>query len=366
MFKNKTTKKRHSDSRMTLTAKDKEVRSSFKTKKSKIAKLKREKDTIKNRIKSLSPPKTPEQCAIIQSLKRKLTEIKKKIASIRDQTNLINYEIKTHRLRVEYHHKCQDQSKSKDRTKRSRADILDEYMTLVDVNYMPKESRKKILAINYECMECGAQCRIDSVRASLLCTKCGCVQSYMDSDTSTPSFKEMDQKNMSHSYGYQRSNHFCEWLSQFQAKERKDIPDDVYNKIRNEMKKAYFTEFDKLTPKRTHEFLKKLGLQSYYDHIPYIMSTINGIPPPCLDPETEIMLKKMFQLVQKPWIKIKPPTRKNFLSYSYIIHKFCELLELDHLLKYFPLLKNIDRLREQDQYWKKICAILKWEYYPSI
>jgi len=381
MFKAKSTKKHHSDNRMTLTAKDKQVRSSFKTKQTKVSKLKKDKATIKARIHKLSNARTPDEFTILHALKQKLRAIKKDIARLKEATDVTKHDIKTHRLMSEYITRCQEQSNSKERRRfffttpgpkavskksRTRADILDEYMHTVDDDYMPKASRKKKFVIAHNCVNCATLCRIDPMHAELTCTNCGCVQSYLDSDINPPSFKELDQKNMSHSYGYQRSNHFSEWLSQFQAKERKEIPEEVYNQIRNEMKKAQFTEFDKLTPKRTHDFLKKLGLQPYYDHIPYIMSAINGIPPPCLNPETENMLKKMFQMVQKPWEAVRLPTRKNFLSYSYTIHKFCELLELDHLLKYFPLLKNIDRLREQDQYWKKICAILKWEYYPSV
>jgi len=58
--------------------------------------------------------------------------------------------------------------------------------------------------------------------------------------------------------------------------------------------------------------------------------------------------------------------RKNFLSYSYVLHKFCQLLELDHLLKHFPLLKSREKLHQQDKIWKLICRDLQWEYIPSI
>ena len=61
-----------------------------------------------------------------------------------------------------------------------------------------------------------------------------------------------------------------------------------------------------------------------------------------------------------------PATRKNFLSYSYVIHKFCELLEFDHLLEYFPLLKSREKLHQQDLIWTKICRDLKWQFIPSL
>ena len=73
----------------------------------------------------------------------------------------------------------------------------------------------------------------------------------------------------------------------------------------------------------------------------------------------------MFMMIQEPWEIYKPKGRKKFLSYSYILYKFCELLELDDLLEYFPLLKSPEKLKEQDQVWKKFCGYLKWEYYPT-
>ena len=61
-----------------------------------------------------------------------------------------------------------------------------------------------------------------------------------------------------------------------------------------------------------------------------------------------------------------PKERKNFLSYSYVLHKFCQLLELDNLLTSFPLLKSIKNLKEQEDVWEKICKHLRWEFISSI
>ena len=60
------------------------------------------------------------------------------------------------------------------------------------------------------------------------------------------------------------------------------------------------------------------------------------------------------------------PEKKEFLSYSYVLHKFCELLELDDLLEFFPLLKSREKLKQQDKIWINICKELQWQYIPSI
>jgi hypothetical protein len=73
----------------------------------------------------------------------------------------------------------------------------------------------------------------------------------------------------------------------------------------------------------------------------------------------------MFYKIQEPWEKFKHPKRKNFLSYSYVLRKICELLELDHLLDIFPLHKDIDKVIENDSLWQKICNYLNWQFIPS-
>ena len=112
--------------------------------------------------------------------------------------------------------------------------------------------------------------------------------------------------------------------------------------------------------------LKKLRLHQYYEHIPHIISKITGNLPPTINRETEERLKSMFRDIQMPFARHCPKQRINFLSYSYVLNKMCQLLELDDFIKCFPLLKSRDKLRLQDKIWEKICEDNKWEYIPSI
>jgi hypothetical protein len=112
--------------------------------------------------------------------------------------------------------------------------------------------------------------------------------------------------------------------------------------------------------------LKKLNLNEYYEHIPYIKSKITGKPAPTINRKTEEKLKKMFDKIQEPFERHCPKDRINFLSYSYVLHKYCQLLELDEFIKCFPLLKSRSKLRAQDIIWKKICEDCNWQFYPSV
>ena len=122
----------------------------------------------------------------------------------------------------------------------------------------------------------------------------------------------------------------------------------------------------KLDAKKVKEILKNLGYQSYYEHVTHIISKLSGVPPPTINRDTEEKLRHMFKQIQVPFENHCPKSRINFLSYSYVLHKFCELLELDEFIKCFPLLKSREKLRQQDKIWELICRDLRWEFIPSI
>ena len=114
------------------------------------------------------------------------------------------------------------------------------------------------------------------------------------------------------------------------------------------------------------EILKKLKKNKYYEHVPHIINRLNGIPPPIMSRETEEELRRMFKEIQIPFHKYCPKARKNFLSYSYVLHKFVQLLELDEFLPCFMLLKSREKLHQQDLIWNKICKHLNWQFIKSL
>ena len=155
-------------------------------------------------------------------------------------------------------------------------------------------------------------------------------------------------------------------MAQFQAKESTEIPDEVYEKIIAEIKKERITDLSKLTTKKIRHYLKKIKLNKYYDHAAHILYQINGIQPPCMSKELEEKLRLMFKEIQGPFMEVCPKNRTNFLNYSYVLHKFVELLGLDKYIEYFPLLKDREKLHQSDMIWKKICEKLGWHFIKSI
>ena len=197
----------------------------------------------------------------------------------------------------------------------------------------------------------------------MTCNKCGYVENILI-DSDKPSYKE-PPKEVQY-YSYKRINHFNEWLAQFQAKETTQIPQEVYDKILLELKKERITNMVDINKNKIKEILKKLKFNKYYEHIPHIINKLNGIPAPVMSREVENMLRRMFKEIQVPFHKHCPKDRKNFLSYSFVLHKFVQLLSMDEFISCFPLLKSREKLHQQDVIWKKICEELHWEFVPSL
>jgi hypothetical protein len=121
-----------------------------------------------------------------------------------------------------------------------------------------------------------------------------------------------------------------------------------------------------LNPKKIKEILKRLRINKFYEHVPHILNRLTGIPIPHFESELEEKLRAMFKLIQPSFLRHAPPNRKNFLSYSYVLHKLLQLMGKDEFLESFSLLKSRQKLADQDNIFKKICQDLEWEFIPSL
>jgi hypothetical protein len=205
-------------------------------------------------------------------------------------------------------------------------DIVKEYMCNIDDTILYSKHNENL---NDKCSICKGQMCLSDLVSELVCRSCGNVKKVM---IITDKISYSDPQSEITYYTY-KNKHFI----------KSNIK---YNDIR--------------------EILKKLKYNKYYENIPHILSIVTGKRAPTLDRGSEEILRSLFKEIQIPFMNNCPPSRKNFLSYSYVLHKFCELLEYDHLLEYFSLLKSREKLHQQDLIWGKICNDLNWEYIPSL
>jgi hypothetical protein len=238
-------------------------------------------------------------------------------------------------------------------TKRvKKNNLMEKYCQRIDgirINHDDGSNRIKY------CDECDVEKILDITESAYICPCCGDTENVI-----------LDEDKQIKDYSpYRRLNHFKEWLNQFQAKQNPDISEQVFVDIIKELNKIRFNDLSKLNKNNMKAILKKLNYNIYYEHVAYIINKLNNLDPPRITRDMERLFINMFYKIQEPWENNKQQSRKNFLSYSYVLHKFCELLDLDHLLGCFPLHKDSNKIIENDNIWEKICRQLHWEFIPS-
>ncbi len=247
-----------------------------------------------------------------------------------------------------------------------RASVLDTYLSKIDKSYGVKS--KMIKKIDF-CKKCKENFNKDIEMITnhnegfMSCTRCGNME-YVVIESDKPNYK--DPPPEATYFAYKRTNHLNEILNQIQAKESTDIPDDVLELIKEEIRKERIKDLTKLTNAKVRHFLRKLNLNKYYEHIAHIINKLNGLPPPIITKPVEDKLRICFREIQGPWMEIAKKPKKNFLNYHYVLHKCVELLGHDEYKSLFPLLKSRDKLASHDVIWAVICEKLQWEFIRTV
>jgi hypothetical protein len=237
--------------------------------------------------------------------------------------------------------------------------IFQKYLSNIDETFLDINSFLRQTDVCQSCYK-GELIPMDD-EGVLICNLCFKNVQYLI-ENEKPSYKEPPKEVCF--YAYKKINHFKEILAQFQGKETTQIPAEVIENLKYQIKKERI-ECSKLTYYKTKELLKKLGYNKYYEHINFIKDKL-GIKPPIISQELEETLCNFFMEIQYPYAKHCPDYRVNFLHYYYVLYKLFELLDETQYLPEIPMLKDREKLIEQDTIWKKICEELDWEFIATI
>ncbi len=426
MFKQKNKKIIQSDNRITLDAKHNEIVKNFKDEYKNIKKYQQElnfyQDKLSKLIDNSSEIINPDDLANQFHLENKIKDLSSKISKLEMQKEETNYFIQTGTILYDYYNNLEDvatQPVEEDKpTKKvettpetpkilnffggggsapinevvveeddkegkraltmsdfveagasqnfDRASSLDTYLSKIDKSYGVKS--KVLKKIDF-CKKCKVNFNkdyemiINHNEGFMSCTKCGNME-YVVIESDKPNYK--DPPPEATYFAYKRTNHLNEILNQIQAKESTDIPDEVLELIKEEIRKERIKDLTKLTNAKVRHFLRKLNLNKYYEHIAHIINKLNGLPPPIITKPVEDKLRICFREIQGPWMEITKKPKKNFLNYHYVLHKCVELLGHDEYKSLFPLLKSREKLQSHDLLWKIICARLNWEFIKTI
>ena len=428
MFKQKNKKIIQCDSRITLDAKHNEIIKNFKEEQKNLKKyyleLKLEEEKLDKIQKNDSITLNPEDLTVIFLIQNNIDEFKEKIKNIELQSKETDYFIKTGNILYEYYNEMDDvgiqeddspnpKKKEKKEKKKvaigenepkigaffgipvkiedkepeennegkrvlkmndfvqmgtniDRASKLDAYLSKIDKTYGIR--RKVHNKIDF-CKKCKVtynkdyELIVNHIEGFMSCLKCGHME-YVIIESDKPNYK--DPPPEATYFAYKRTNHLNEILNQIQAKESTDIPDEVLDAVREEIRKERIKDLTELTNKKVRYYLRKLNLNKYYEHIAHIINRLNGLPPPIITKDIEDKIRIMFSAVNSAWGEIPKKPKKNFLNYNYVLYKFVELLDRDEYKVLFPLLKSRDKIVSHDVVWKEICEKLGWEFLRTI
>lgn len=363
----------HSDSRMSISAKHNETINKIEAENKNLPKYKKELNAL---LKSKNNKQTNK--LLTTDKKNEISEIDVKINQLNDKINSIE---KCENL-TEYLFNSIDFIKNIDgieytENNENKNDGIFKYVSMDmekknEDNYkmymkqcFPEEMNNIEYSSNtYTCKNCLNNMCQDSSSGLNICYSCGLTE--INSVSLTPEWNVSETHDFIKPYSYKRTSHFKEWITQIQGREGTYVPDNIINMIISEIKKERLTDKSLITYYKIKEFLKKLKLNKYYEHIPNIIHRITGNKQLIISQELEDKLIDMFNKIQDPFMKHCPKERKNFLSYSYTLYKFFELLNKPEYLIYFPLLKSREKLFEQERIWFLICKELDWQFNKCI
>jgi ribosomal protein L37AE/L43A len=320
--------------------------------------------------------KNIEDLKLISDLKEVQDELLHKIRNVETSEDEMKYYFETSEILDVYNELDVEPTKSKinisdyfkpsteqvsTKKQLTKKELLDKYLEITRLEYVVKARDN---CFNF-CTSCKQEMILKKQHGIYICTYCGLTYA-LPVDAETNKLNNVIVTDTPKYSIYQRKNHFREWLNQIQAKESTDIPNEVFDTIIVELNKLHFQNLAELNPTIIRKILKKVGMSKYYENAFHIIYRLNGLQPPTFSRDKEEKLLFYFKQIEEPFKLYKKKNRKNILRYSYILFKLCELLELDEFLHCFKLLKNRNKLLEQDAIWQMICNHLQWEFIPSI
>lgn len=318
-------------------------------------------DKIKKQIEIKDPLKKLKAFEIIQK-QNELKKIYNEIEIIKNKEEEIDYHFKTSKILSKYYSEYHNEYESTENlfTVDEKKNIIIEFFQVLNLDVPAKfQSNLHLFEDSQKCKSCNeSDTMIESEMST--CKNCGVISDKIISHKL--SYKEI-QDNYSYTPSdlfYKRIDYFKQMLNQFQGNEQTDIPQSVIDAVLLQLKVERIDNLSKLNNSLVRRLLKKTSNSKYYEHITYIIRKINGKAPLTIPVYIEEKLINMFTEVNNIWEHVKCKDRKSFFSYPYLIHKLCQILELNEYLPYFQLLKSREKLHKQDIMWKKVIDHIKF------
>lgn len=310
-----------------------------------LPKKKKQLATLENQLKRADASER-------NALSLEIKELSDEVSKVELKTNLYDYVLENSQHLYKYY---QDDDST------DKAAMFESYMK----GAYGMSKTKSMTNVSGFCHNCGLEKVLLPCESSMSCPGCGEAEEVLIS-CDKPSYQDVPNDSGRAQFTYDRMHHFRELLNQAQGKESTNISPEIFASIKNEIKKQRL-EPHELNKAIIKKILQKLNLTNKYEHVSQILYKLNPNSTLTFSQEIEDKLCYMFMSIQEPYIEIckmysddSRESRSNFYNYNYIFHKFCEILNLEEVIngnEHFKLLKNHDKLRNYEKFWKKV---IKW------
>ena len=134
--------------------------------------------------------------------------------------------------------------------------------------------------------------------------------------------------------------------------ERKHVPDDVMEAIRDEIHDGTNILYNYTIPIMIpilECILKRKELTIYKDSIYFIFFKLSGKSFPHITTKEYNLVLNVFNVVSSIYNKFKPNGRKSFLNYSFVLKKILIMLGKFGYAKHIPPLKTLSKQNELER-----------------
>ena len=158
---------------------------------------------------------------------------------------------------------------------------------------------------------------------------------------------------------YRRITHFTNVLDALMTR---FPPKDLLLRVQAEMRRQR-ADARRLTHARLREIMHAAHVEAHYALAPTLLAYLKGVPMPRLTASEIRTLHAMFVDVQHAFDAVIPyvdKTRRNFVSYPYLLRMCLLHIGRDDLASHLLLLKTPEKQRKQQTIWLAIARYLQW------
>ena len=199
----------------------------------------------------------------------------------------------------------------------------------------------------------GVDWRIHEADGDYVCIGCGSVHSNMV-------MQYDDQFFFTKRSSYKRIHHWNERINQFLCLDNPP-PHHIFQSVREWFDARPGTP---ITKPKIREALRSMRQQKFVEKWIAIQCHLTDTPPPNPDAAVVERLRVMFATIERHFHNRKPAGRKSMINYNFLFVRTLQHLGQHQYIRFFPLLKSKNKIKQLDDVWRLICSDIDWPYLP--